>query len=1307
MSSFSRTSGRKNPSPLEVDGPARFPLKKTSAAPERFSLTSNWDDSHTRHNPQVSLDKQVVDLVADFGRPTDNTFMSKQSPAIAYDQSSNDRLERASEKSYRVGDTYILPIVDMPASMLEKLEERDAVSGLRDTSTPHARRGHDNGLHRSVSSVLQQNNGQHLGLSYTGAKLASLYLVSGLGKSTTQWSLADSDSTRGVQPLEDSIGLFWRPDMLGSSFSGEGIHEAVKGSRRSRKDSRTSTRTNGLSRDLRWRQVADAGPTGAQALVSKAMKFAHPRDVEVINSTLAPPTTCHAFTFAIPCHDTLSAIARTRLNSQVSRSVDGGTPLVVGEQGAHGPAKASLSEVQQVAGSASQLTFHGVTLTVWTHADKERAVQLKTIKTRSERAKMSKTSQGSIGYATQARSSQESGRKAKKRSTLGSLGRLMGAGMDSATDFAASETETGMSDSDLDGGGFGRSNRRSTVGSVPEDAVAAYEEASDVFWMPYAITLVSRYPIYDLLQDFLRLSWARYSKDAKVHLSQIHRVLNYDCPRPGEIVKLAVGEAPDDRVTIEGHMPGGLMDFDKGLTKVDFQLWPLFQAVELDHILTCTEVAMSASGRVVFCSRHPAMLNVAVNTLKYIVDLAGWDGIIVPMLHARDATFLTEDPGPYIVGVSTETKSLAMPPSEAVLVDLDTNTLTCESLPGGVITPRNKREKVRNRLYAALGAQYPMDRTIPIEFKVSYPRGSFRNFHRVLYKGQRPHYLGERLKPPPWWHHEAIMAVFDKMLAERHKKPSLIQRMMRTGMARSEVQLSAGEQLAKAMMRRRALHYVETRDDLELKVAKIDRRLLKLVQEGEHWRKQFELFEKYADKLTLEANELKIKIDRERKEAKRLSSLATEQTKHNVELEDKLKNTEDARAEAMRQLSDMHQSIQELEREREDLMDTFEAQVNGALAGMSGLSFSSVDADGAFSRWTRLGHADTASVHSSSHAHSKEPSDLSLGMNSGSRRRSSTVNSGLSSAPPTSVLGRANATHLPGSADQRRQNRLSTQSHSIAETGGSVSYRGKDGMSERVVSIQAKLELALGFVSAQRLSSVDLQVDEDAEPADRSVSEGLPADPGLPAAPPLRKPSKVDLVSKVGADVSPDVAFEDATTASAEGITAEEGDLNTPTASRRPSRADLLRDLEISSDGSVPSDPSIQGSYSGLNAGIPNNRPMPAHDTLEFDHSQHRQQTPLTGDGSPRLSRPPSRAQLRTLANGIPLVSSRPPVTRYNIAESIALDKPHAQERAHKGRRWSQSTAMSSSGPGELDHYEQQAMDRRMSKASAMTFGRA
>ena len=189
-----------------------------------------------------------------------------------------------------------------------------------------------------------------------------------------------------------------------------------------------------------------------------------------------------------------------------------------------------------------------------------------------------------------------------------------------------------------------------------------------------------------------------------------------------------------------------------------------------------------------------------------------------------------------------------------------------------MVTPRHKREKARSKLLTALGQNFPTERSVPTEYRVSFPKGSFRNIHRINHGMTRPRYLSERLVTPGWWNQSAVIAVFDKIMADKHKKPSLFQRLTKSGFARAQEQLTANERIAKAMMRKRALHYVEKRDDFELKVARITRRLQKLVQEGEQWKQRFETFEKYAERLSREAEDLKAKIDREQREARRLSN---------------------------------------------------------------------------------------------------------------------------------------------------------------------------------------------------------------------------------------------------------------------------------------------------------------------------------------------------------------------------------------------------------------------------------------------------
>lgn len=135
--------------------------------------------------------------------------------------------------------------------------------------------------------------------------------------------------------------------------------------------------------------------------------------------------------------------------------------------------------------------------------------------------------------------------------------------------------------------------------------------------------LVSRFPIYDLMRDYLTLSWARFSKDVQSHTLQISKILSHPAPRPGELIRLDASSAPnhgagqsETSLEVVARFPGGL-DFGRGLVDVNFTMWPLFKCLNIDNVLTICEVChmstdalhtLSSSCRlrcprqVVFCS---------------------------------------------------------------------------------------------------------------------------------------------------------------------------------------------------------------------------------------------------------------------------------------------------------------------------------------------------------------------------------------------------------------------------------------------------------------------------------------------------------------------------------------------------------------------------------------------------------------------------------------------------------------------------------------------------------------------------------
>jgi EEF1A N-terminal glycine/lysine methyltransferase len=64
------------------------------------------------------------------------------------------------------------------------------------------------------------------------------------------------------------------------------------------------------------------------------------------------------------------------------------------------------------------------------------------------------------------------------------------------------------------------------------------------------------------------------------------------------------------------------------------------------------------------------ILQIAVSTIKYLVELRGWNGIALQAVHARDAKIYIDDPGPWMLGLATEARYSVRPPAEVCICDL-------------------------------------------------------------------------------------------------------------------------------------------------------------------------------------------------------------------------------------------------------------------------------------------------------------------------------------------------------------------------------------------------------------------------------------------------------------------------------------------------------------------------------------------------------------------------------------------------------------------------------------------------------------
>ncbi|KAG6842211.1 hypothetical protein C0991_000181 [Blastosporella zonata] len=676
--------------------------------------------------------------------------------------------------------------------------------------------------------------------------LTSLYVVSGLPKSPHTWTLADPDSVLGLHHSEGAVSRWWRPEVLGSTVSpGAGGGKKKK---------------RGKGEEI----MKGAGALSKQEvgkMLSKALKLSFTREVEVIASTLQPASTIHTFTFTLPAPTTPLAPTPSGdlLRASVLSTTDNrssaatfaypysddpfarpssaylGPPSLLGHGSHSNSAVAAKNDVNP--STSGTITYHGVCLTVWSHADAERSTAIRRTleagrprkesaqsivasRLKNLRAEVSGSTSDGPDPTTQAR------RTAKKNSR--------GPWVDAETDGAETEADGAMSESDFE--------VASTVGHGPGESTL-FLPGDTVFWLPYAlskclllVSLVSRHPVYDLMRDYLTLSWARFSKDVQSHTLQISKILAHPAPRAGDLIKLDASpksDGSDSNLEVIARFPGGL-DFGRGL--------------------------------------------IAVSTIKYLVELRGWNGISLPAVHSRDAKIYIDDPGPWIMGLATETS----------------------------------------------------------EFKEAFPAGRFRPVCKIQAKrGASSAAVAEQIKPPEWWHSTRIIQAFDAVLQDKFKKPSLFKRISMFGAVKRPPQLTAAEQLIQHSIRKRATAFVDARDDLETKIGRLSRRLNFLMTESDLWRDKFVTFEQYAEKLSAEANQLRTKINKEQRETKRLSGLVTLTAVEKSKLQNQLKDTEMAHKEAILELERMRETMEKMEQERAEMVAEVEAQIERALASMA------------------------------------------------------------------------------------------------------------------------------------------------------------------------------------------------------------------------------------------------------------------------------------------------------------------------------------------------------------------------------------
>jgi hypothetical protein len=271
-----------------------------------------------------------------------------------------------------------------------------------------------------------------------------------------------------------------------------------------------------------------------------------------------------------------------------------------------------------------------------------------------------------------------------------------------------------------------------------------YDNPEETYWIPYCLSFLSRYPLYDLLGDYLRGMWIHWNKATNLfHAEEVSRILSFPAPRLNDLVRIDMKD-----YALCYQFPSSPTGFQ------NFSMWPLFTCLSIPNIVGVIEAAVSPTRRIIFVSHYPAMLTIAAETIRYCVRIYEWSGLYVPMVHARHIKDLVQEPGPYILGVTAECRTLFNAPSDALVVDLDRNFVLTSS-PPNILNP-GQRTKFITRLTQALNGDVSPS-GVPNHLRSAYAGG------KLIPAGQIIVMRGEveSIEEPNWWNQDAVMGVMD------------------------------------------------------------------------------------------------------------------------------------------------------------------------------------------------------------------------------------------------------------------------------------------------------------------------------------------------------------------------------------------------------------------------------------------------------------------------------------------------------------------------------------------------------------------
>ncbi|OLL26154.1 DENN domain-containing protein [Neolecta irregularis DAH-3] len=429
------------------------------------------------------------------------------------------------------------------------------------------------------------------------------------------------------------------------------------------------------------------------------------------------------------------------------------------------------------------------------------------------------------------------------------------------------------------------------------------------YWIPYALCFLSRYPLYSLLSDYLKAMWIHWNKATNLfHAEEVSRILTFPAPRPNDLVRIDMKD-----YALCYQFPPTPVNFQ------NFPMWPLFECLSLQNIVGVIEAALCPTSRIIFASHSLGMLSVASETIRYLIRVYEWSGLYVPVVHSRNLSSIVLEPGPYILGITSECRGLFSAPPDALLVDLDRNHVITTS-PPTMLKP-SQRAKFISRLQTALCGDIPIT-GVPKFLKEAYPNGKLTPCGQVIVmKGKI-----DTIEEPDWWKASAnIYTIIDRVCQKSITNTRL--KAVFSGSQKQQVMTKVSMRYLNELVRDKNAYsrevfeayqdYINLKGRTDTEIQRVTKRNNFLVEELENWKQQFEKFQAFAAQLTQDAKKMKTEIESHKREARRLTHQIDQQQVDFSDLKKRLSNSEKERENTQKSLENAQQVVEALQRERD------------------------------------------------------------------------------------------------------------------------------------------------------------------------------------------------------------------------------------------------------------------------------------------------------------------------------------------------------------------------------------------------------